>query len=65
MDRTATSDWDRARAAKVTLLEYAFAPAEIVFREGSSYRLVVANVGDFDHYFAASDFFRAIARTWD
>lgn len=60
-DRTAASDWDRARAAKVTLLEYAFAPAEIVFREGASYRLVLTNVGDFDHYFTAPDFFWSIA----
>ena len=56
----ATVDWAGARQAKVTLLEYAFAPRELVFHEGVPYRLLLTNIGSADHYFTAAHFFRAI-----
>ena len=56
----ATVDWAGARQAKVTLLEYAFAPRELVFHEGVPYRLLLTNIGSADHYFTAPHFFRAI-----
>ena len=56
----ATVDWTGARQARLTLMEYAFAPRELVFHEGIPYRLLLTNIGTADHYFTAPHFFRAI-----
>ena len=54
-------DWKNAAPVRIMLLEYTFAPHEMVLNEGTAYRLVLSNIGDKDHTFKAPSFFRAIA----
>lgn len=55
------ADWSRAERVRVELVEHAFVPQVLSFREGEAYRLEIANAGREAHAFAAPDFFRAVA----
>ena len=55
------ADWTKARRLGVVMVDYAFAPREIVLRAGQPYRLRIRNLGDRRHIFSAPDFFRAVA----
>lgn len=60
-DRVMAADWSAMETATVTMTDFAFNPATIVFRQGVPYRLVIENKGTQKHYFTAEGFFRAIA----
>jgi uncharacterized cupredoxin-like copper-binding protein len=60
-DRVKAADWSKMETATVTMTDFAFNPATIVFRQGVPYKLVIENKGVQKHYFTAEEFFRAIA----
>ncbi|MBC7963653.1 MAG: multicopper oxidase domain-containing protein [Steroidobacteraceae bacterium] len=60
-DRVKAADWSKMETATVTMTDFAFSPANIVFRQGIPYKLVIENKGTQKHYFTAEGFFRAIA----
>jgi len=55
------ADWSKMETFTVTMTDYAFNPASVVFRQGVPYKLVIENRGAEKHYFTAENFFRAIA----
>lgn len=59
--RTAGVDWSGAEAVAVTVSEFRFAPAQLVFRQGAPYRLSIRNTGQRSHTFVSEGFFKAIA----
>jgi uncharacterized cupredoxin-like copper-binding protein len=60
-DRVKAADWTKMETVTVTMTDFAFNPASIVFRQGVPYKLVIENKGVQKHYFTAEEFFRAIA----
>ena len=60
-ERVKTADWSKMETMTVTMTDYAFNPAAVVFRQGVPYKLVIENKGTQKHYFTAENFFRAIA----
>ena len=60
-ERVASADWSKQETVTVTMSDFAYTPASLVFREGIPTRLVIENQGSQKHYFTAEDFFRAIA----
>ena len=54
-------DWIQARSRHVLMVDFAFAPGEMVFEVGQAYRLRIRNLGDRRHIFSAPDFFHAVA----
>ncbi|HXE98633.1 MAG TPA: hypothetical protein VN642_19680 [Dongiaceae bacterium] len=60
-DRVKAADWSKMETATVTMTDFAFNPANLVFRQGVPYKLVIENKGTQKHYFTAEEFFRAIA----
>ena len=54
-------NWSEAQSVTVQLSEYQFAPSDLVFEEGASYRLLLSNVGKGSHTFVSEGFFQAIA----
>jgi uncharacterized cupredoxin-like copper-binding protein len=60
-DRVKAADWAKMETVTVTMTDYAFNPASVVFRQGVPYKLVIENKGSEKHYFTAENFFRAIA----
>jgi uncharacterized cupredoxin-like copper-binding protein len=55
------ADWSKAKTVNVTMVEYAFKPADLTFKQGVAYRLHLDNKGKETHEFTAPDFFKAIA----
>ena len=60
-ERVKAADWSKMETITVTMTDYAFNPASVVFRQGVPYKLVIENRGSEKHYFTAEHFFRAIA----
>jgi len=60
-ERVKAADWSKMESVTVTMTDYAFNPASVVFRQGVPYKLVIENRGSQKHYFTAESFFRAIA----
>jgi len=60
-DRVKAADWSKMETTTVSMTDFAFNPAAIVFRQGVPYKLVIENKGTQKHYFTAEGFFRAIA----
>lgn len=54
------TDWSKAKTVNVTMAEYAFKPADLIFKQGRAYRLHLDNKGKETHEFTAADFFKAI-----
>jgi uncharacterized cupredoxin-like copper-binding protein len=54
------ADWSKAKTVNVTMVEYAFKPADLTFKQGVAYRLHFDNKGKETHEFTAADFFKAI-----
>lgn len=59
--RVAAADWSRLETVTVTMTDFAYQPATLVFRQGAPIKLVIENRGNQKHYFTAEAFFRAIA----
>jgi uncharacterized cupredoxin-like copper-binding protein len=57
----AGADWSTMETVTVMMVEYAFSPSLVVFKEGVPTRLVLKNQGKEAHYFVAERFFKAIA----
>ena len=53
-------DWSKAKTVNVTMVEYAFKPVDLTFKQGGAYRLHLDNKGKETHEFTAPDFFKAI-----
>jgi len=60
-ERVKAADWSKLETVTVTMTDFAFNPAKLVFRPGVPYKLVIENKGAQKHYFTAEGFFRAIA----
>ena len=58
---TVSVDWSKAETVNMTLADFEFQPMSLSFQSGSAYRLHIENKGKETHYFAAEDFFKAIA----
>ena len=56
-----TADWSQMETITVSLDEYSYSPATLVFTKGTPYKLEIKNVGRLKHYFTAGEFFKAIA----
>ena len=52
------ADWSRAETVTVRMTEYRFAPAQLAFRHGQPYRLVLVNGGREHHEFTAPAFLK-------
>lgn len=57
----AAVDWSTAEERELTLDEFDFNPADMVFRSNQPYELTITNEGKTAHDFAAKAFFDAIA----
>lgn len=53
--------WDAMETLTVELSEHEFSPNELKFRANQPYRLIVKNLGEKDHYFTATEFFKGVA----
>lgn len=60
-ERVKAADWSKMETVTVTMTDFAFNPAAVVFRREVPYKLVIENKGTQKHYFTADGFFRAIA----
>jgi len=54
------ADWSKAKTVNVAMVEYAFKPADLTFKQGVAYRLHLDNKGKETHEFTAPDFFKAV-----
>jgi uncharacterized cupredoxin-like copper-binding protein len=54
-------NWSEAQSVTAQLSEYQFEPSDLVFEEGTPYRLVLSNIGKRSHTFVSEGFFQAIA----
>jgi uncharacterized cupredoxin-like copper-binding protein len=55
------ADWKNQKVVTVTLEEHSFTPQNMTFEVGKAYKLELKNVGEKDHYYTATDFFKAVA----
>jgi uncharacterized cupredoxin-like copper-binding protein len=60
LDGASAADWSKAKTVNVMMVEYAFKPADLTFKQGSTYRLHLDNKGKETHEFTAPDFFKGI-----
>ena len=58
---TVSVDWSKVETVNMTVADFEFQPASLSFQSGGIYRLHLENKGKETHYFAAEDFFKAIA----
>jgi uncharacterized cupredoxin-like copper-binding protein len=54
-------DWSKAEDRSVTLTEFHFSPANLVFKRNQPYELTMKNDGAVAHRFVAPEFFDAVA----
>lgn len=57
----AAADWSRMESLTVQMLDYGYRPRELRMKAGQPYRLTLVNTGAVSHYFAAPEFFAAVA----
>ncbi|MCC4117448.1 cupredoxin domain-containing protein [Aromatoleum toluclasticum] len=55
------ANWDAMETITVELAEYSFTPQDLKLKAGQPYRLVIRNVGQKDHYYTATEFFKSVA----
>jgi uncharacterized cupredoxin-like copper-binding protein len=60
LSAASATDWSKAKTVNVTMVDYAFKPADLTFKQGVGYRLHLDNKGKETHEFTAPDFFKAI-----
>lgn len=60
-DIVKAADWKQMTTVTVEISEYQYDPNQLEFTADQPYRLVLKNKGEKDHYFTATDFFKAIA----
>ena len=58
---TVSVDWSKAETVNMMLADFEFQPMSLSFQSGGIYRLHLENKGKETHFFAAEDFFKAIA----
>lgn len=54
-------DWSQMKTVTVELTEFSFSPSDLLFEAGQPYKLEIKGIGQEKHYFAAPEFFKAIA----
>ena len=52
---------DAMETITVELTEHSFTPQDLKLKAGQPYRLVIKNVGQKDHYYTATEFFKSVA----
>lgn len=55
------ANWDAMETITVELTEHSFTPQDLKLKAGQPYRLVIKNVGQKDHYYTATEFFKSVA----
>lgn len=55
------ANWDKMETVTVELSEYDYSPKHLKLKAGQPYKLVMKNVGEKDHYYTATEFFKAVA----
>lgn len=60
-DLVKAADWKQMQTVSVQLGEHEFAPANMTLKAGQPYKIELKNVGEKDHYYTASRFFKAVA----
>lgn len=55
------ANWDAMETITVELAEHSFTPQDLKLKAGQPYRLVIRNVGQKDHYYTATEFFKSVA----
>ncbi|MBD5801201.1 hypothetical protein AZOA_06080 [Azoarcus sp. Aa7] len=55
------ANWDAMETITVELAEHSFTPQDLKLKAGQPYRLVIKNVGQKDHYYTATEFFKSVA----
>lgn len=55
------ANWDAMETVTVELTEHSFTPQDLKLKAGQPYRLVIKNVGQKDHYYTATEFFKSVA----
>lgn len=56
-----SADWNKMETVTVELSEHEFAPKHLKLKANQPYKLVMKNVGEKDHYYTATEFFKAVA----
>lgn len=55
------ANWDAMETVTIELAEHSFTPQDLKLKAGQPYRLVIKNVGQKDHYYTATEFFKSVA----
>lgn len=55
------ANWDAMETITVELSEHDFSPRELKLKADQPYRMVIKNVGEKDHYYTATEFFKSVA----
>lgn len=60
-DIVKAANWEKMETVTIELSDHDFTPKDLKLKADQPYRLVVKNVGEKDHYYTATDFFKSIA----
>lgn len=60
-DIVKAANWEKMETVTVELDEHSFAPQDLKLKAGQPYKLVINNIGEKDHYYTATEFFKAVA----
>lgn len=55
------ADWSKMKTVTVTIEEHHYSPENLVFKAGQPYKLELKNLGEKDHYFTATEFYKSVA----
>ena len=55
------ANWDAMETVTIELEEHSFTPQDLKLKAGQPYKLVIKNVGEKDHYYTATEFFKSVA----
>jgi len=55
------ADWNKMETVTVELTEHEFSPKDLKLKADTPYRLVLKNLGEKDHYYTATEFFKSVA----
>lgn len=55
------ANWDAMETITIELDEHSFTPQDLKLKAGQPYKLVIKNVGEKDHYYTATEFFKSVA----
>jgi len=55
------ADWSKMETVSIELTEHDFSPKDLKLKADTPYRVVLKNIGEKDHYYTATEFFKSVA----